>query len=71
MLWKAKGTVVSLGEPTHRLPVLPGPAPPRRPAVRRPSPTRPWYVWVLDSTNMFIEYLGLYPGLRIRPRFSH
>ena len=31
------------GEPTHRRPVLPGPAPPRRPAVR------PWHVWALRS----------------------
>ena len=30
-------------------PAWPGPA--RRPAMRRPAPTRPWYVWVLDSTG--------------------
>ena len=40
-----------LGEPICRRPGLPGPAPPRRPAVRRPDPTCPWYVRVLDSTN--------------------
>ena len=27
------------------------PAPPRRPAVHRPAPTRPWYVRVWDSTG--------------------
>ena len=45
-----------LGEPTRRRPVLLRPALPRRPAVRPPAvcppaPTRPWYVWVLDSTG--------------------
>ena len=40
-----------LGEPARRRPVLPVPAPPRRPAVRRPVPTCPWYVRVLDSTG--------------------
>ena len=39
-----------LGEPTRRRPVLPSPAPPRRPALRRPGPFRPWYFRVLDST---------------------
>ena len=48
---KAKGTVVfwanrPIGVPSYR-------APPRRSAVRRPAPTRPWYVRVLDSTNRF------------------
>ena len=42
-----------LGEPIRRRPVLPGPAPPRRPAVRRPDPTRPWYVRVWDSTGYY------------------
>ena len=32
-----------LGEPICRRPILLGPAPPRRPSVRRPVPTRPWY----------------------------
>ena len=40
-----------LGEPTRRRPVLPVSAPPRHPAVRRPVPTRSWYVRVLDSTG--------------------
>ena len=40
-------------ESTQRHPVLPSPAPPRRPAVRRPDPTGPWCVRVLDSTMMF------------------
>ena len=40
-----------LVEPTRWRPVLPVPAPPRRPAVRRPAPTRPRYVRVSDSTN--------------------
>ena len=38
-----------LGEPSRRRSVLPAPAQPRRPAERRPVPTRPWYVRVLDS----------------------
>ena len=40
-----------LVETTRRRPVLPVPAPPRCPAVRRPAPNRPWYVWVLVSTR--------------------
>ena len=36
----------------RRHPVLPVPARPRRPAVRRPVPTRPGYVRVLDSTGL-------------------
>ena len=40
-----------LGEQIRRRPILLRPAPPRCPAVRRPVPTRPWYVRVLDSTN--------------------
>ena len=38
-----------LWEPSRRRPVLPGPAPPRRSAMRRPAPTRARYVRVLDS----------------------
>ena len=33
-----------LGEPIHQRPVLPGPAPPRRPAVRRPDSIRSRYL---------------------------
>ena len=40
-----------LGEPNRRHPFRPGPAWPRRRAVHRPAPTRPWYVRVLDSTS--------------------
>ena len=36
---------------TQRRPVLPSPAPPHRPAVRRADPTGPWCVRVLDSTS--------------------
>ena len=50
MPWRARGTVF-VGEPTHRRPVLPGSAPPRCPAMRRPDPTRPSYVRVLGSTG--------------------
>ena len=39
-----------LGGSTQRRPVLPSPAPHRRPAVRRPDTTGPWCVRVLDST---------------------
>ena len=42
-----------LGEPIRRRPVLPGSAPPRCPAMRRPDPTRPWYVRVLESTGVW------------------
>ena len=41
-----------LGGPTRRRPVLPGPAPPRRPALRRSYLFRPWYVQVSDSTSV-------------------
>ena len=40
-----------LGEPFRRRPVLRVPARPLRSARRHPVPTRPWYVWVLDSTG--------------------
>ena len=40
-----------LGKPIRRRPVLPVLVPPRRPAVRCPDPTRPWYGRVLDSTG--------------------
>ena len=39
-----------LGELAHQRPVLPVPAPPRRSSVRRPDPTRPWYIQALEST---------------------
>ena len=42
-----------LGEPIRRRPVLPGPAPPRCPAMRRPDPTGPWYLRVLDSAGLY------------------
>ena len=45
------GDACPLGEPVRRRPVLPDPALPRRPAVRRPDPTLPWYVRVLGSTG--------------------
>ena len=38
-----------LGEPSRRNPVLPGPAPPRRPAGHRPAPTRPWYAQIFPD----------------------
>ena len=41
-----------LGASTRRRPVPPGPAPPCCPAVRRPDPTRPLCVRVLDSTGV-------------------
>ena len=41
---------------TQRRPVLPCPASPRCPAVRRPDPTGPWCVRVLDSTSLDHEH---------------
>ena len=55
-----------LGEPTRRRPVLLRPALPRHPAVRRPAPTRSWYVRVLDSTNQFIFYVLWISCLKLR-----
>ena len=49
MPWKVRGTVVSWAN--RSVGVLSCPAPPPRPAVRRPDPTSPWYVRVLDSTG--------------------
>ena len=49
MLWRARGPVASWANRPVGVPSCP--APPRRPAVRRPSPTRLWYVRVSDSTN--------------------
>ena len=43
---------LSLGRSDSSVPVLPGCAPPRCSAVRRPDPTRIWYVRVLGSTNL-------------------
>ena len=40
-----------MDDATRRRPVLPVLAPPRRPAVRRPVLTRPWFVRVFDSTG--------------------
>ena len=40
------GVTCFLGGPTFRPHVLPGPVLPRCPAVRRPAPTRLWYVRV-------------------------
>ena len=40
-----------LGGPIRRRPVLPCPTLPRPSAVRRPVPTRPWYVRVLGQTT--------------------
>ena len=44
-----------LGAPDRHCPrpAQPRPAAPRRPAVRRPVPTLPWYVRVLDSSNVW------------------
>ena len=43
-----RGVGCLLGEPSRQRPVLPPAAPPRRSAMCRPAPTRPWYirVWV-------------------------
>ena len=47
-----------LGESTRWRPVLPVFAPPRRPAVRRPAPTRSWYVQVLDATDYRVPHFS-------------
>ena len=46
---KSKGCL--LAGSTYRHPILSSPALPRCSAVRRPDPTRPWCVRVLDSTG--------------------
>ena len=71
MPWKVRWTFVSWGEPTRRRPVLPRPSPPRRPAMRHPDPTRPWYVRVLDSTNEKSKGLHVqHQGMRIACRIT-
>ena len=56
-----------LGEPTRRRPVLPGPALPRRLAVRRRTSTRPRYVQVSDSTSKY-ERITSYKNQTFRIR---
>ena len=51
--WKVRGSVVSWANRPVGVPSCP--APPRRPAVRRPVPTRPWYVRVSNSTGSFVR----------------
>ena len=55
------------GQQTRRHDVLPGSAPPRWRAVRRPDPDRPWYVRVLDSTgaNIFNRFVNIINGLML------
>ena len=48
MPWRGWGTLVSWANCS--VGVQSCPTPPRRPAAR-PDPTRPWYVWALDSTD--------------------
>ena len=47
-----------LGESTRRHLVLPGSAPPRRLALRRADPTRPWYVLFLNGQMILV--LGIF-----------
>ena len=49
MPWGAKGLVVSWAN--RPVGVRSCPVPPRRPALRRAKPFRPWYVRVLDSAG--------------------
>ena len=51
----ANGTVVSCA--SRPVGVPPYPAPPRRPALRRPAPTPPWYVRVLGSIGFPLSVL--------------
>ena len=49
--WRIRGTDVSWANRSVDVPSCP--APPRRPAVfNRPDPNGPWYVRVLDSTDL-------------------
>ena len=48
IVWGARGAVVSWANRSVGVPSCPAPP---LPAVRRPDPTRPWYVRVLDSTS--------------------
>ena len=57
MPWGVRGTHVSWANCFVCVPTCP--APPRRPAVR-PDPTRPWYVWVLDSTDYMLPDIFKY-----------
>ena len=50
---------------THRRPVLPSPAPPCRPAARRPDLTGPWCVRVLGSTSLIIVKIHYSQFLKI------
>ena len=45
-----EGRIVSGPDRPNGVPSYPSPTPPRRPAVRRPDPTGPWCVRVLNST---------------------
>ena len=58
IVWGVREFVFLLGEQSgRRRPVPPVSARPRRPAVRRPVPTRPGYVRVLDSTGYIYIYI--------------
>ena len=57
-LLKGKRDVCLLAESSRRRPVLPVPASSRRPAARRPVPTRVCYVRILDSTSVLL--IGLH-----------
>ena len=46
-----------IGGPIGRRPELPGPAPPSLSTVRRPAPTRLWYVRVLDPATYVMALL--------------
>ena len=59
IVWKVRGTVVSWADGPVGVPCCPSPP---RPAVRHPDPTRPWYVRVLDSTNVLLFWCN--PGRR-------
>ena len=55
------GGVVSWPNRPNGVSSYPSPAPPSRPAVRRPEPTGPWCVQVLDSTGSAANRI---PGMR-------
>ena len=65
ILCMARGMVDPLADHPVGVLSISSPAPPCCPAVCRPAPNRPWYVWVLDSSSfekIVYDLLGPKPG---------